>query len=397
VRWAPSGDVFCSASSDKTVVFYDPKTGQNTSTLDKTGAHSGTIFSCAWNPESSKLLTASGDKTVTVGGAIEDQQLSALWPSSDLALTVSLNGTINYISTNDDSTVPVQQVHGHNAPIYRVIYCQKTNKFYSCGSEGILIEYEYGTSKTRLISGKFEKSSFTVLALADGELVVASLDGNLRFVNLDKFTLDGEAIKLNGTPSDIAVTSDGETLLVACHNGVQVINKKKVVGFTQTKYEPTCLSISPDDKHVVVGGGDKKIHLCDLKKDGVAETKTFEDKHGSKLTSIKYSPDGKLIASGDSGREIVVWDTSDNSAKYTQLTYHTSAITEMSWSADSSLMVSGSTDGNVIVWDFANAKRISQSCHPQGTKSVQFINSNTVMSAGADFRIRSFSVSWEKK
>jgi WD40 repeat protein len=121
VRWAPSGDQFCSASSDKTVVFYDGKTGQKTSVLDKFGAHSGTIFSCAWNPESSKLLTSSGDKTakiwdtngktiiktITIGAAIEDQQVCSVWPTSDIALSVSLNGTINYLAPNDDSTAPV--------------------------------------------------------------------------------------------------------------------------------------------------------------------------------------------------------------------------------------------------------------------------------------------------
>lgn len=405
IRFSPSGDEFVSVSGDKTGHFYESKTGKQLSSLDTKGAHSAAIYSCAWSPDGSLLLTASADKsckvwstssktvdkTITMGSAIEDQQVACLWPNKDVAISVSLNGTINYLDVTKDA--PVSCLYGHNTPIYRVVYDSKTNYFYSCASESMIIQWEYGTSKNKLCSGLKDKKSFNCLAVAGKDVVTTSVDGNLYFINPEKFAIDGDAIKLNGSPAEIV--SNGDLVLVACHNGIQIIQSKKAIGFYQTKYEPTCLAFLKDQ--VLVGGADKKIRLYDVKKDTLEEKKVFDESyHKSKITNIKVSPDCNLIASGDAGREIIVWDGSDFTMKYNQLTYHTSAITDMSWSPDSNYAVSGSIDGNIIIWDFANGKRIQQSAHRGGIKAVQFIDSNTVLSAGGDFRIRSWKYSFDK-
>jgi len=67
----------------------------------------------------------------------------------------------------------------------------------------------------------------------------------------------------------------------------------------------------------------------------------------------------------------------------------------MCWSPDSSNLVSGSVDKTIIVWDFANSKRITTQAHLSGVKSVYFVDSNTVISAGGDFRIKSWKFSFE--
>jgi len=406
IRFSPSGDEFVSVSGDKTGAFYESKTGKQTGSLDTTSSHTAAIYSVAWNPDGSQLLTASADKTckvwdqqskkvvktISFGSSIEDQQISCLWPNKDVAISVSLNGTIHYLDPTKD--LPVSSLYGHNTPIYSVIYDRKTNFFYSCASDSVIIQWEYGTSKNKLVQGKVDKKSFNGLAVCGKEIVTTSVDGNLYFISTDKFFFEGDAIKLQGSPAEVIVSQDSETVLVACHNGIQIIHGKKATGFTQTKYEPTCLCFFGDQ--VLVGGSDKKIRIYDVKKDGLVESKVLEDQHKSKLTNIKVSPDGKLIASGDAGREIIVWDASNFTVKYNQLTFHTSSITDMAWSPDSTHLVSGSIDGNIIIWDFPAGKRIQTSAHRAGTKSVAFINSNTVLSAGGDFRIRSWEFAFDK-
>lgn len=227
--------------------------------------------------------------------------------------------------------------------------------------------------------------------MAGKDIVALSVDSHLTFINAEKFAFDGDAIKLNGCPSDAVATSDGETIIVACHTGIQILNGKKITGFTATKFEPTCLTLASDDKTLIVGGSDKKLRVYEVKKDGVVEQKVFGDVHTSKLTSIKISPDGSMIASGDAGREVVVWNAGDWTPKYTQMAFHTSSITDLSWSPDSKHLLSGSLDGNLIIWDLQNGKRIVQGAHRHGTKAVSYINQDTVLTAGGDFRIRSFS------
>jgi len=76
-----------------------------------------------------------------------------------------------------------------------------------------------------------------------------------------------------------------------------------------------------------------------------------------KITSIKFSPNGKLLAAGDSSREIIVYDTDNWKEKYTELTYHASSVTDMCWSPNSTYLVSGSVDKTIIVWDFEQKKK----------------------------------------
>jgi WD repeat-containing protein 1 (actin-interacting protein 1) len=377
--------------------------------MDSKGAHTGSIFSVAWSLDGKQIITSSADKTVkfwdstekklistvSLGDAIEDHQLGVAWPGSDLALSVSLSGTINYFDTTDTSktTSPYQSLAGHNTPIYKVIYDAKTNKLYSSASQGFLIEWEFGTSKNRMVSGKQEKGSFTGLAkYSKNQLAVITSEGTIRFVELDGFSYIGDAVKLSAVPNDIVSTSDFETLIVSTRKGVEIFidgNTK----FHEFNYEAACIAISADDKFVAVGGDDKKIHVYTLEKDELTEIKVLTQ-HSGKIRALKFSPDGKHLASGDSNKEVILFSAQDWSVLQDQLTYHAASITDMSWSPDSKYLVSGSVDKSIIVWDFENKKRIvNPNGHAVGVKSVFFKDEETFFSAGGDFRI----ISWKFK
>jgi WD repeat-containing protein 1 (actin-interacting protein 1) len=240
IRFKPDGSEFVTVSSDKTIAFFDGKTGKFTGHMDSKGAHTGSIFSVAWSLDGKQIITSSADKTVkfwdstekklittvTLGDAIEDHQLGVAWPGADLALSVSLSGTINYFDTTDTSkiTSPYQSLAGHNTPIYRVIYDAKTNKLYSSASQGFLIEWEFGTSKNRMVKGKQEKGSFTGLTkYSKDQLAVITSEGTIRFVELEGFSYTGDAVKLSAVPNDIVSTSDFETLLVSTRKGVEIL------------------------------------------------------------------------------------------------------------------------------------------------------------------------------
>lgn len=67
----------------------------------------------SWSPDSSQLISASGDKTVklwdvgagtavttfNLGSEVTDQQLGCLWQKNHL-LSISLSGYINYLDKN---------------------------------------------------------------------------------------------------------------------------------------------------------------------------------------------------------------------------------------------------------------------------------------------------------
>ncbi|EDL37558.1 WD repeat domain 1, isoform CRA_a, partial [Mus musculus] len=63
VRFSPDGNRFATASADGQIFIYDGKTGEKVCALGESKAHDGGIYAISWSPDSTHLLSASGDKT----------------------------------------------------------------------------------------------------------------------------------------------------------------------------------------------------------------------------------------------------------------------------------------------------------------------------------------------
>ena len=62
VRYSPNGEKFASGGADGKLVVFDGKSGDKIGELGSP-AHTGGIYSLAWDPTSKMILTVSGDKT----------------------------------------------------------------------------------------------------------------------------------------------------------------------------------------------------------------------------------------------------------------------------------------------------------------------------------------------
>jgi WD40 repeat protein len=76
----------------------------------------------------------------------------------------------------------------------------------------------------------------------------------------------------------------------------------------------------------------------------------FLSGHSSAVTSVAWSPDGRLASGSDDGT-IIVWDLATGSPALT-LEGHAGTINGLAWSADGRL-ASGSYDGTIMIWDLA--------------------------------------------
>jgi WD40 repeat protein len=71
--------------------------------------------------------------------------------------------------------------------------------------------------------------------------------------------------------------------------------------------------------------------------------------HASDVTSVAFSPDGSLIASGSGDATIKLWRVSDGALVRT-LTGHTDSVNSVAFSPDGSLIASGSDDRTIKLW-----------------------------------------------
>jgi WD40 repeat protein len=64
VAFSLDGKSLVSVGADAKVFLYDGKTGESKGSLNAEGGHTGSIFAVGWDKSSSKLVTASADRTV---------------------------------------------------------------------------------------------------------------------------------------------------------------------------------------------------------------------------------------------------------------------------------------------------------------------------------------------
>ncbi len=124
------------------------------------------------------------------------------------------------------------------------------------------------------------------------------------------------------------------------------------------------------------------LHNVNLAHSEVAKS-IFTETFGS-ILSAQFSPDGKLLAAGDSQGEIRLWRVADGQ---TLLNYrgHNNWIWSVAWSLDGQTLASGSLDQTVRIWDSSNGQCLKTlSGHTSYVSSVAWSPDGQYIASGSD-------------
>lgn len=128
--------------------------------------------------------------------------------------------------------------------------------------------------------------------------------------------------------------------------------------YTQTDTEPFfAVAWSPDGARLAAATGDNitccngrpsvgKVVIWDAASNKTLLTYT---QHTKELFALRWSPNGKALASGGDDNSVRVWNATTG-ALITTYTQHSAAIWGLSWSPDGTRIASASQDETVQVW-----------------------------------------------
>jgi WD40 repeat protein/ABC-type dipeptide/oligopeptide/nickel transport system ATPase subunit len=157
------------------------------------------------------------------------------------------------------------------------------------------------------------------------------------------------------------------------------------------------MDISPDGRLLATGNIQKEIKIWDLRSCQIDPPADLSERvalttlrgHTALASSLKFSPDGNLLASGSSDRSVRLWDT----RSWHELSLwqgYSNSIPCVTFAPDGTQFVAATQDGIACVWDLRTGNLIhALTGHRQGLVAVDYHpNGESIVSSSADGTVK---------
>eukprot|EP00850_Spirogloea_muscicola_P011417 SM000071S21041 [mRNA] locus=s71:5779:8092:+ [translate_table: standard] len=425
LRYSPDGSKVLTVGSDKRGILFSGSTGEKLGELAEEGGHAGSIYAASWSPDGTQVLTVSADKTAKVWDVaadgssaavastftfddkpgVEHMQVGCLWLGRHM-VTVSLSGNINYLDAGSPSR-PRRVITGHSKYITALALAPQglPSKavageeggvdglaLFTAGADGTIVRWQAGVGPLGRVTGKGHGAAVVGMVATEDCLITCGLDDMVRWTAMPAEQFDeGAAVALGGQPTGLAVAA-AHPNLVLCTTaaGLVLLQGGSVAARMAIGYAGTAVALSPDGTQAAVGGADGKIRVYGVAGDALVEETALE-RHRGQITTLRYSPDGLMLASGDQNRETVVWHVATRELKMRGMVYHTARVSAVAWSLDSARLATASLDTSILVYEVgrpASAHVTIKGAHAGGVTDIVFAGARRLVSVGDDACVR---------
>ncbi|CCE78804.1 Piso0_000834 [Millerozyma farinosa CBS 7064] len=190
----------------------------------------------------------------------------------------------------------------------------------------------------------------------------------------------------------VTINADGSRLASGGLDGrVKVWDTKSILSYKdwQEKKKPDKVDI---DSRLDGGEDNTRRPLCSM------------NRHNGVVTSVKFSPDGRFLASGSDDKIVLIWEKDEDSLGQTRafgnleadlerwtvrkrLVAHDNDVQDICWSPDGSLLVSVGLDRSIVIWDGMTFERIKRyDIHQSMVKGIVFDPANKFFATASDDR-----------
>jgi len=281
--------------------------------------------------------------------------------SSNGAILASVSGTTINL-WNVGTSTHRYTLTGHNSHVYAIAFSPDGRTLASGSQNGKIRLWNVVTGQYRVTLEGHSSSVRSVAFSPDGgTLASGSSDRTIRLWNATtgqyRVTLEGHSETINSvvfSPDGGTLASGSSDRTVRLWSATTGFHKQTLTGHTQEVYD---ISFIEGGKTLASKEGNNTIRLWDAATAQHKETVHLDGPHGRHYASI--SSDSRMLANVWHDR-IYLWDLATES-EIASLTGHTSSISSLKFSPDGKTLASGSGDRTVRLWNLSTRVNIAPS------------------------------------
>jgi WD40 repeat protein len=379
--YSPDGTRIVTASSDKTARIWDARTGAALAVLS---AHGRTVKSAAYSPDGTRIVTASTDKTARIWDARTGAALAVLSGHGGLVWSAaySPDGT-RIVTASGDKTARIWDARtgaaltvlsGHGGEVYSAAYSPDGMRIVTASDDQTARIWDARTGAPLAVLSGHAGALWSAAYSPDGtRIVTASHDKTAR---IWEARTGAQLAVLSGHGGPLwfaAYSPDGTRIVTASEDKTARIwdarTGAQLAVLSGHGQEVNSAAYSPDGTRIVTASFDKTARIWDARPGaGLAVLSG----HGGTVMSAAYSPDGTRIVTASFDKTARIWDVRMGAA-LAVLSGHGLGLWSAAYSPDGTRIVTASDDETARIWEARTGAQLAVlSGHGGGVTSAAY-------------------------
>jgi len=372
IQFSPDGAYLVSASGDSTVRLWDISQDIIDSPVAVWTGQEGGFYSAKFSPDGRYIATAFGDRTIQIWNASSINQTASPFQghhSHVNSVTVSADGAL-VVSGSEDRSVRVWDTQtgepkfppllGHTSTVHSVAISSTKDLIASASADGTVRLWNAQTGTPIDEPMVFSNRIATAVTFSpDGRWIACVTADKIVYIwDVDARQLSKiSPLRCDGWVKSIVFSPDSRIIAASDSPGSihlwDVDLGQRVRESLQHNAEAAHwlpIAFSPTGSHIVCGinwiG-----YIWDI---GTGKQVVIFRQNWDQITSISYSSNGLVIATGSNNLTVRLW-AADTGMQHAVLRGHMSPVTSVAFAPDGRTLVSGSEDSTIRVWDANSA------------------------------------------